>query len=185
MKKIRLTIIVGLLFFTTGCCNALKHSKGIEIPPYIIDYYHYDDPDKPTLEEKQSDGCYEHIWDNGFKMDFKIARVEGSGVYFYKLLYRADNPTEKQVKLLDRNVELIDIDTDFAIEQIRCWNWQRQNMTVPCNVAEINPKKAITKEIRFGYSIDENFASGLRIKLSGLSFENGETTIDFYAKPKQ
>ncbi|NOQ86304.1 MAG: hypothetical protein GQ554_05420, partial [Deltaproteobacteria bacterium] len=104
--------------------------------------------------------------------------------YFYKLLYRADNLTEKKVKLFDQNFELVDIDTGIVIERIRCWNWQRQNMSVPCNVAEIGPKRAITKEIRFDYSTDEKFASGISVRMSGLSFEKGETTIDFYAKPK-
>ena len=184
MRKTKLTIILVLLFFTTGCCNVFKHSKGIEIPPYVIEYYHYDNPDEPTPEEKQSEGCYEHIWDNGFKMDFKIARIEGSGVFFYKLVYRADNLTEKKVKLFDQNFELVDIDTGITIERIRCWNWQRKNMSVPCNVAEIGPKRAITKEIRFDYSTDEKFASGISVRMGGLSFEKGETTIDFYAKPK-
>ncbi len=185
MKKTKFTIIFVLLFFTTGCCNALKRSRGIEIPPYEIAYYHYDDPAKPTHDEKQSEGWYEYKWDDGFKMDFKISRVEGSGVYFYKLQYIADNLTKKKVKLLDQNIELIDIDTSITIERIQCWNWQRQNMSVPCNIAEISPKKAIKKEVRFDYSIDEKFASVLRIKISGLSFEKDEVLIDFYAgKPR-
>ena len=184
MKKTKLAVILVMLFVIAGCCNALKRSKGVEIPPYIIDYYHYDDPENPTLEEQQSEGYHEHIWDSGFKMDFKIARVEGSGVYFYKLLYRADNRTEKKVKLFDQNIDLIDIDTGVTIQRIPCWNWQRQNMSVPCHVIEVYPKRAITKEVRFDYSTDETFASGLKVIMSGLSFEKGETTIDFYAKPK-
>ena len=185
MKKTKLSIIVVLLFFTTGCCNALKQSKGVKIPPYIIEYYHYDDPGKPTLDEEQSEGWYEHTWDNGFKMNFNLTRVEGSGFYFYRLLYRADNLTDQKVKLLDQNIDLVDTNSGVTIQRIQCWNWQRQNMSVPCNVVEVGPKRAIAKEIRYDYSTDENFASGLSINVSGLSFDNGEATIDFYAKPKR
>lgn len=180
MNRTALISIIVLLLFTTGCCNALKHSKSIEIPPYVIEYYHYDDPEKPTRSEKKSEGWYEHKWDNGFKMHFKIARVEESGVYFYRLLYRANNTTGKKVTLLDQNIELVNIMTSLPIEQIKCWNWQK--VSEPCNIAEINPKEEITKEIRFDYSIDEKYANGLRIKMSGLSFEKGEVNINFYAK---
>lgn len=180
MNRTALISIIVLLLFTTGCCNALKHSRNIKIPPYVIEYYHYDDPEKPTRSEKKSKGWYEHKWDNGFKIQFKIARVEESGVYFYRLLCRATNPLEEKVTLFDQNIELADVDTDLPIERIKCWNWQK--VSAPCNIAEINPKGDITKEIRFDYSVDEKYANGLRIKMSGLSFEKGEVNINFYAK---
>lgn len=185
MSQTKLTIFLVLLLFAAGCCNALKPSKGIKIPPYIIDYYHYEDPSNPSLEEEQSKGWYEHVWGGDkFKMSFKLSRVEGSGVYFYKLLYRANNLTDQKVKLLDQNIDLVDINTGVTIQRIQCWNWQRQNLSVPCHVVEIGPKRAVAKEIRFDYSTDENFASGLSIKVHGLSFKKGETMIDFYAKPR-
>jgi len=180
MNRAALISILVLLFFTTGCCNALKHSKNIKIPPYVIEYYHYDDPEKPTRREKKSNGWYEHKWDNGFKMHFKIARVEESGVYFYRLLYRATNPLEEKVTLFNQNIVLVDTNTNLPVEQIKCWNWQK--VSEPCNIAEINPKEEITKEIRFDYSVDEKYANALRIKMSDFSFETSEVNIDFYAK---
>lgn len=168
------------MLFTAGCCNAFVPSKAIKIPPYIIEYYHYDEPEKPTQDEKESEGWYGYKWDDGFQMYFKVARVEESGIYFYKLIYRAINTLGEKVTLYDRNIELIDIDSDGAIERVKCWNWQK--VGYPCNVAEIDPGEEIKKEIRFGYSIDEKYAGGLSVHISSLSFEKGEVMIDFYAK---
>ena len=179
MNKAILKITFVLLLFMVGCCNAFVKSKSIRIPPYIIEYYHYDDPEKPTRDEKRSKGWYEHKWDDGFQMYFKIARVEESGVYFYRLLCRVNNTMQKKVTLFDQNIELVDIDASSPIERIKCWNWQK--VSYPCNVVEIDPQKEITKEIRFGYSIDEKYTRSLRVLISSLSFEKGEVTIDFYA----
>jgi len=173
-----ITIFIALIF-TAGCCNALVPSKAIKIPPYIVEYYHYDDPENPTHEE-ESEGWYGYTWVNEFQMNFKVARVEESGVYFYRLMYRATNPLEKEVTLFDQNIELMDIGSNVVIEQMKCWNWQK--VSHPCNVAKIGPGDEGIKEIRFGYSIDERYAGSLRVRISGLSFEKGEVLINLYAK---
>ena len=180
VKKNKLTNIFIALIFTAGCCNALVPSKAIKIPPYIVEYYHYDDPEKPTHDEEESEGWYGHKWDDGFQMRFKIARVEESGVYFYRLVYRASNPLEEEVTLFDQNIELMDISSNIVIEQVKCWNWQK--VSYPCNIAKIGPGDEGVKEIRFGYSIDERYARSLRARISGLGFEKGKVMINFYAK---
>lgn len=181
MNKTKFIIIFVVLIFTIGCCNALKKSRNIKIPPYIIEYYHYDNPEKPTRDEKKSKGWYGYTWDNGFQMHFKVARVEeSSGAYFYRLLYRATNPLEERVTLLDQNLELMDSASGNAIELLKCWNWQR--VSYPCNAAAVDPGAEILKEIRFGYSVDEKYARGLKINIRGFSFQKGEVSISFYAK---
>jgi len=180
VKETKLKNIFILLIFTAGCCNAFVPSKAIKIPPYRIEYYHYDDPEKPTHDEKKSEGWYGYRWDNGFQMDFKIARVEESGVYFYRLLYRAINPMKEKVTLYDQNIELLDIGTNLSIERVKCWNWQK--VSYPCNIAEVEPSEEIIKEIRFGYSIDEGYARSLGVRISGLNFGKDVVMINFFAK---
>lgn len=180
MNNTKFITIFMVLLLTAGCCNALKKSRNIRIPPYIIEYYHYDDPEKPTRGEKKSKGWYEYTWENGFQVNFKVARVEESGVYFYRLLYRATNPLQERVTLFDQNIELMDIGSSATIEQLKCWNWQR--VSYPCNVAAIDPGGEISKEIRFGFSTDERYAGGLRIYIRGLSFDKNVVPINFYAK---
>jgi len=180
MNRTKFTIIFVVLFFAAGCCNALIPSRNIKIPPYIIEYYHYDNPEKPTHDEKESEGWYGYTWFNGFRMSFKVTRVEESGVYFYRLMYRAANPLEERVVLFDQNIELMDISSNIVIEQIKCWNWQK--VSYPCNVAEIGPGEENIKEIRYDYSTDERFARGLRVHISGLSFDKSIVSINFYAK---
>ncbi|MBW1854772.1 MAG: hypothetical protein JRJ00_08865 [Deltaproteobacteria bacterium] len=181
MNKTKFMIIFIILLFMAGCCNALKPTRNIKIPPYIVEYYHYDNPEKPTRDEKKSEGWYEHTWDNGFQMDFRIARVEErSGAYFYRLLYRAANPLQEKIRLLDQNIELVDSDTAVSIEQLKCWNWQK--VSYPCNVVTIDPEGERLKEIRFGFSVDEGYARGLKVHVSGLSFDKDLVSIDFFAK---
>ena len=180
VKNTKCIIFFIALIFTAGCCNALVPSRNIKIPPYIVEYYHYDDPEMPTHDEEESEGWYGHKWDNEFQMRFKIARVEESGVYFYRLVYRASNPLKEEVTLFDQNIELVDIGSNVVIEQVKCWNWQK--VSYPCNVAKIVPGDEGIKEIRFGYSIDERYARSLRVRISGLSFEEGKVMINFYAK---
>jgi hypothetical protein len=43
----------------------------------------------------------------------------------------------------------------------------------------------ITKEIRYGFSVEQGYAPSLRIAVSGDDFLKSETTIDLYAKPKK
>ena len=181
MNRNNLITIFIMVLFIASCCNALKKGRGIKIQPYIVEYYHYDNPEKPTRDEKKSEGWYEHTWDNGFQMDFRIARVEGrSGVYFYRLLYRAANPLQEKIRLLDQNIELVDSYTAVSIEQLKCWNWQK--VSYPCNIVTIDPEREKSKEIRFGFSVDEGYARGLKVRVSGLSFDKDEVSIDFYAK---
>jgi len=180
VKEIKITNIIILLIFTAGCCNTFVPSKAIKIPPYRIEYYHYDDPEKPTGNEEKCGGWYGYKWENGFQINFKITRVEERGVYFYRLMYRAINPMQEKVTLYDRNIELLDMGNNLPIERVKCWNWQK--VSYPCNVAEVESGGEIIKEIRYGYSIDEGYARSLRVCISGLSFEKDKIRINFYAK---
>ena len=184
MEKAKFITFFIIVLFIAGCCNALVPTKNIKIPPYVIEYYHYDDPEKPTESEKESEGWYGYTWDNGFKMDFKVTRVEESGVYFYRVLYRATNPLQKRVTLFDQNIELMDSDSSAVIEQLKCWNWQM--VSEPCNVAYVNPEGETSKEIRFGFSTEKKYAKGIKIHVSGLSFDKGVVSVSFYAEtPKE
>ena len=180
MDKAKFITILIMLLFIAGCCNALKKSRSVKIPPYIVEYYHYDDPEKPTRDEKKSEGWYGYTWENGFQMTFKVTRVEGSGVYFYRLLYRATNPLQKRIALFDQNIELLESSSTTVIEQLKCWNWQM--VSDPCNVAYVNPAEEVSKEIRFGLSTDDKYAQGIKVHVSGLSFDKGVVSVSFYAK---
>ena len=181
MSKTIYVVIFVLLFSASSCCNALKKGRGVKIPPYIIEYYHYDDPEDPTRDEKKGGGWYEHTWDNGFRMNMKVNRVEGSsGAYFYRLLCKITNPLEEKVTMVDPNVGLMNMDSGETIEQLKCWNWQR--ISEPCNITVINPGAEIVKEIRFGFSTDQEFAKSLRITIKGFSFHEGVVSIDLYGK---
>ena len=170
------------VLFLNGCtaCNSMLPSKKIKIPPYVINYYHFENPEEAQGEMLPSDQWYEHSWDDTFRMEFKIARVEVSGMYIYQLLYKAVNEMDEKVLLPDLNIELLESATGFPIEQVRCWDWQRTS--VPCNFVTLAPQGKTAKEIRYGYSTDENFAQGLSIRMKGLSFITGETIIDFYPR---
>ena len=98
-------------------------------------------------------------------------------------MYRAVNSTEEKVTLYDKNIKLLDSASNAPIEQVSCWNWQRQSNL--CNVADINPGGEVTKEIRYGFSVEEGYAPRLRIAVSGKGFIDGESVIDLYAKPKK
>jgi len=173
-------VFVAVLFLN-GCtaCNSMLPSKKIKIPPYVINYYHFDNPEEAQAEVLPSDRWHEYSWDDKFRMEFKIARVEVSGMYIYQLLYKAVNGMDEKVTLPDPNIELLDSSTGIPIEQVRCWDWQRTS--TPCNLATLSPQGKTAKEIRYGYSTDENFAQGLSIRMKGLSFMGDETIIDFYA----
>ena len=181
MSKTTVVTIFIMVLFVAGCCNALKKSRGVKIPPYRIEYFHYDNPEKPTHdEEKKHEGWYEYTWDNGFQMSFKVTRVEESGVFFYRVLYRATNPLQEKVTLLDQNFELTDNDSGAPVEQLRCWNWQR--ISGPCNVTAVNPGGEVSKEIRFGFATDDKYARGIVITIRNLSFQKDVVSIDFYGR---
>jgi hypothetical protein len=170
-----------VMLFLNGCtaCNIMLPSKKIKIPPYVINYYHFDNPEEAQDEALPSEQWYEHSWDDKFRMQFNIARVEVSGIYMYRLLYRAVSTMNEKVMLPDLNIELLDSATSLPIEQVKCWNWQRTS--TPCNLVTLPPQGKTAKQIRYGYSTDENFARGLSIRMKGLIFMNDETIIDFYA----
>jgi hypothetical protein len=113
-------------------------------------------------------------------MHYQIARVEESGIFFYQLLYRAVNKGDTGIAIYDQNIALTDSATMVPIEQVQCWNWQK--VSVPCNRAEVAPGGEMVKEIRFGYSVDENYAPGLSMKLSGLGDQGEVFTINFRAR---
>jgi hypothetical protein len=187
MAKCTINTVTGMVafvavLFLNGCtaCNIMLPSKKIKVPPYVINYYHFENPEEAQGEVLPSDQWYEHSWDDTFRMEFKLARVEISGMYIYRLLYTAVNGMDEKVMLPDPNIELLDSATSIPIEQVRCWDWQRTS--TPCNLATLAPQGKTAKEIRYGYSTDENFAQGLSIRMKGLSFMRGETIIDFYAR---
>jgi hypothetical protein len=113
----------------------------------------------------------------------KVERVEGSGIYYYRLQYKAINSSGKEVTLNDKNIKLVDSNSNVPIEQVNCWNWQRQSAS--CNSAVVNPGGEITKEIRYGFSVQQGYAPSLRIAVSGDDFMKDETIVDLYAKPKK
>jgi hypothetical protein len=154
-------------------------SKSIEIPPYRIGYYHSDDLAKVTQQKEKTDVWYTQAWDNGFQMHFKVTRVEESGIYFYRLRYHAVNPLQEQITLYDQNIELANMDSGVPIELIKCWNWQK--VAYPCNVANVRSKGEIYKEIRYGYSIDEKYVPDIVLRLSGLSFDDGEIRVELHS----
>ena len=170
-----------IVFFLNGCtaCNIMLPSKKIKIPPYVINYYHFDNLEEAQNEKLPSEQWHEHSWNDTFRMQFKLARVEESGIYMYRLLYRAVNAMDEKVTIPDPSIELLDSSTNLPIEQVKCWNWQRTS--APCNLVTLPPQGKTAKEIRYGYSTDENFAQGLSIRMKGLSFMRDETIIDFYA----
>jgi len=182
VNRVACVVAFVAVLFLNGCtaCNIMLPSKKIKIPPYAINYYHFDTPEAAQMEILPSDQWYEHAWDDKFRMEFKIARVEVSGIYIYRLLYTAVNAMDEKVLLPDLNIELLESATGLPIEQVRCWDWQRTS--TPCNLATLAPQGKTAKEIRYGYSTDENFAQGLSIRMKGLSFMRGETIIDFYAR---
>jgi hypothetical protein len=174
-------VFVAVLFLN-GCtaCNSMLPSKKIKIPPYVINYYHFENPEEAQAEVLPGDQWYEHSWNDTFRMAFKIARVEVSGTYIYRLLYTAVNGMDEKVVLPDPKIELLDSATGMPIQQVGCWDWQ--TTSTPCNVATLPPQGKTAKEIRYGYSTDETFAQGLSIRMKGLSFIIGETIIHFYAR---
>ena len=181
MNKAIYSIIFVLLLSMSSCCNVLKKGRGVKIPPYIVEYYHYDDPEDPSRAERKGGGWHEHTWDNGFRMNVKVTRIEGSsGAYFYQLLCRITNPLEEKVRLLDPNIQLVDMDSGGTIEQLKCWNWQR--VSNPCNIAVIDPGAEVAKEIRFGFSTDQTYAKSLKLTIKGFSFQQGVVSIGFYGK---
>ena len=184
-------IIVALFAFLTvhffGCgnaCNVLLPSKGIQIPPYVIEYYQKDELERLSADKKAIPEMWHEVsWGDQFQVDFKVERIEGSGIYYYRLLYRMVNSTEEKVTIYDKNIKLFDVASNTSIEQVSCWNWQRQSNL--CNVAEINPGGEVTKEIRYGFSVEEVHAPRLRISMSGKGSIDGESVIDLYAKPRK
>lgn len=183
MNRIISAGILVAVIIGQGCaaCNIMLPSKKIKIPPYVINYYHVAHSAEAPGKTPPDDQWYEHSWGDAFRMEFKIARVEVSGIYLYRLLYTAVNGTGEKVLLPDPSIELLDTATGLPIEQVKCWNWQRTSD--PCNLAAVAPHGKTGKEIRYGYSTDENFAPGLSIRMKGLSFMRDETIIDFYARP--
>ena len=185
----RIILVIGAVMIAhfSGCgnaCNVLLPSKGIQIPPYIIEYYQKDELERLSADKKTIPEMWNEVsWGDQFTVDFKVERVEGSGIYFYRLFYKMVNSTEEKVTIYDKNIKLFDITSNTPIEQVSCWNWQRQSNR--CNIAEINPGGEVTKEIRYGFSVEEVYAPRLRIAMSGKGSIDGESVIDLYAKPKK
>ena len=170
-----------------GCgnaCNVLLPSRGIQIPPYGVEYYQKEELERISNNKRAVPELWnEYSWGDQFKIHFKVERIEGSGVYFYRLLYRAVNSTEEKVTLYDKNIKMVDVSANNPIQQIHCWNWQRTSN--PCNVIEVNPEGEVTKEIRYGFSVEEVHAPSIRIEMSSKRFPDGGSAIDLYAKPKK
>lgn len=170
-----------------GCgnaCNVLLPSKGIQIPPYVIEYYQKGELERLAQDKKAIPEMWNELsWGDQFKVDVKVERVEGSGIYFYRLQYRAVNSSAKAVTLNDKNIKLVDSKSNVPIEQVGCWNWQQHSPS--CNSAVVNPGGEIAKEIRYGFSVEQGYAPSLRIAFSGDDFMEGETTVDLYAKPRK
>jgi hypothetical protein len=178
------TVIVVHLWGCGNACNVLLPSKGIQIPPYGIEYYQKGELERLSQDEDAVPEMWNKLsWGDQFTVDVKVERVEGSGIYYYRLLYKAVNSSGKAVTLNDKNIKLVDIDTNAPIEQVDCWNWQLHSPS--CNSVVLNPGGAITKEIRYGFSVEQNYSPSLRIAVSGDDFMEGETTLDLYAKPKK
>ena len=68
--------VFGVVLFLNGCtaCNIMLPSKKIKVPPYVINYYHFDSPEelqKAALDETlPSEQWHEHSWDDRFRMEF-------------------------------------------------------------------------------------------------------------------
>jgi hypothetical protein len=186
-RKIIVAVWAVFTVHFLGCgnaCNVLLPSKGIQIPPYVIEYYQKDELERLSADKKATPEMWSEVsWGDQFEVDFKVERIEGSGIYFYRLLYKMVNSTEEKVTIYDKNIKLFDITSNSSIEQVSCWNWQRQSNL--CNVAEINPGGEVTKEIRYGFSVEEGFAPRLRITMSGKGSIEGESVIELYAKEKK
>ena len=186
-RKIIIVLCTVFAVQFLGCgnaCNVLLPSKGIQIPPYGIEYYQKDELERLSTDKKAIPEMWNEVsWGDQFEVDFKVERIEGSGIYFYRLLYKMVNSTEEKVTIYDKNIKLFDITSNASIEQVSCWNWQRQSNL--CNVAEINPGGEVTKEIRYGFSVEEGFAPRLRITMSGKGSIEGESVIELYAKEKK
>jgi len=182
VMRVKLVILVtGVLFCAASCScwNVMQPSRSIKIPPYRIEYYHSDAKGKLSSRTKETKGWYEQPVNDQLTMHYQITRVEESGIYFYQLLYRAVNAGDTGVAIYDQNIALIDSATMVPIEQLQCWNWQK--VSVSCNRAEVAPGGEMVKEIRFGYSVDERYAPGLSMKVSGLGATGEAFTIDFHA----
>ena len=179
--RIEFASILIVYLAVAGCtaCNVMLPSRSMEIPIYRIGYYHSDDLARVTQQKETPDVWYKQKWENGFQIHFKIARVEETGIYFYRLRFHAINPLEEQITLYDQNIELTDMDSGVPIEQIKCWNWQK--IGSPCNVATVRPKGELYKEIRYGYSIDDKYAPGVQLHLSGLNFDDSEVRVDLHS----
>jgi hypothetical protein len=186
-RKIIAVVYTGIAVHLWGCgnaCNVLLPSKGIQIPPYVIEYYQKDELERLSQDEEAVPEMWNDLsWGDQFKVDVKVERIEGSGIYYYRLLYKAANSSEEAVTLNDKNIKLIDSNASSPIELVNCWNWQMH--TPSCNSAVVNPGGEITKEIRYGFSVEQKYAPSLRVVVSGDDFMEGETTVDLYAKPKK
>ncbi len=178
------TVIAVHLWGCGNACNVLLPSKGIQIPPYGIEYYQKDELERLSQDEDAVPEMWNELsWGDQFTVEVKVERVEGSGIYYYRLLYKAVNSSEKAVTLNDKNIKLVDINSNAPIEQVGCWNWQLHSPS--CNSVVLNPGGGITKEIRYGFSVEQGYSPSLRIAVSGDDFMEGETTLDLYAKPKK
>ena len=167
-----------------NACNVLLPSKGIQIPPYVIEYYQKDELERLSKDKKVIPEMWNELaWGDQFKVEVKLERVEGSGIYYYSLQYKAVNSSKKAVNLNDKNIKLVDINSNTPIEQVDCWNWQLHSPS--CNSAVVNPGSAIAKEIRYGFSVEQGYAPSLRIAVSGDDFMEDETAVDLYAKPRK
>ncbi len=177
--------VIGVQVWGCGnACNVLLPSKGIQIPPYVIEYYQKNELERLAQDKKAIPEMWNELsWGDQFKVDLKVERVEGSGIYFYRLQYKAVNSSARAVTLNDKNIKLVDSKSNAPIEQVGCWNWQLH--TPSCNSAVVNPGGEITKEIRYGFSVEQGYAPSLRIAFSGDDFMEGETTVDLYAKPRK
>ena len=182
-KIVAVMCIFLTMSFLTGCtaCNVMLPSKSIKIKPYVIEYYRKDVLDKLAEDEDAVIDMWNKAGeDDKLQMEF---RVEGSGIYYYRLLYRVVNSMDEKIKLYDHNIKLLDAATMAPIQQVKCFNWQMA--TANCNILEVYPKGKATKEIRFGYSVEEGFAPELIINMSGCRFMDGEINVDVYAKPRE
>lgn len=172
-------LLMGALFCAASCScwNVMQPSRSIKIPPYRIEYYHSDTEGKLSPRKKEAKGWYEQAVSDQLTMHYQITRVEESGIYFYQLLYRAVNAGHTVISIYDQNIALIDSATMVPIEQMQCWNWQK--VSAPCNRVEVGPGGEMVKEIRFGYSVDERYAPGLKMKVVGLSAPGEAFTLNF------
>jgi hypothetical protein len=186
-RKIIAVLYFGMVAQLWSCgnaCNVLLPSKGIQIPPYVIEYYQKNELERLSQDKKAIPEMWNELsCGDTLKVDVKVERIEGSGIYYYRLMYKAVNSSGNAVTLNDKSIKLVDINSNTPIEQINCWNWQQHSPS--CNSAVVNPGGEITKEIRYGFSVQQQHSPTLRIVVSGDDFMEGETTVDLYAKPKK